>query len=58
MDWMTPFWSVIALLYQMTTNSAVNKNLTSVINNWNHSSKNLYTNKVIKAIFLHDQISY
>ena len=36
----TPFWSVIALLSD-DKNSAVNRNLTSVMNNWNHSSKSL-----------------
>ena len=49
-----PFWSVIALLSD-DNNSAVNRNLTSVMN-WNHSCKSLWTNKVI--IILHDQMSY
>ena len=35
------------LHYQMTTNNAVNRNLTCVINNWNNSSYYLWTNKVI-----------
>ena len=30
------------LYYQMTTTSAVNRNLASVINNWNDSSKCFY----------------
>ena len=43
--------------YQMTTNSAVNRNLVSVINDWNDSSKCFY--ELIKSyIFLHDQMSY
>ena len=33
--------------YQMTTNSAVNRKLAPVVNNWNNSSKCLRTNKVI-----------
>ena len=43
--------------HQMTTNSAVNRNLVSVINDWNDSSKCFY--ELIKScIFLHDQMSY
>ena len=33
------------MYYQMTTNSAANGNLTLVTNNWNNSSKCLWTNK-------------
>ena len=41
-----------SLYYQKTTNSAVNRNLGSVINNWNDPAKCfLWTSKVI----LHDQ---
>ena len=47
-----PFWSV-----QMTTNSAVNRNLTSVINNWNYSSKVYRLIKSYIFIFLHGQMS-
>ena len=39
------------LYYQMTTTSAVNRNLASVINNWNDSSKCFY--ELIKShVFL------
>ena len=46
------------LYYQMTaTNSALNRNLASVINNWNNSPLNVY--ELIKSyIILHDQMSY
>ena len=41
------------LYYQNITNSAVNRNLASVINNWNDSSKCFY--ELVKSyIFLHD----
>ena len=40
MDWCHLF-EVFLLYYQMTTNSAVNTNLTSVMNNLNYSSKGL-----------------
>ena len=43
-NWCMERWhlfEVILLYYQMTTNKAVNRNLTSVMNNWNHSSKSL-----------------
>ena len=53
---MTDVWSGETLL--MTTNSSVNRNLPSAINNWNCFSKSLLTKKVIKTIFLHDQMSY
>ena len=35
-------YKVSLLYYQKTTNSAVNRNLTSVINNLNDSSKSFY----------------
>ena len=47
-------YEVSLLYYQKTTNSAVNRNLASVINNWNDSSKSFY--ELVKSyIFLHDQ---
>ena len=42
---MTDVWSGETLL--MTTNSSVNRNLPSAINNWNCFSKSLLTKKVI-----------
>ena len=42
------------LYYQKTANRAVNRNLASVINNWNDSSKCFYE-LVESHIFLHDQ---
>ena len=35
----TTLYEVSNLYYQMTAKTAVNKNLASVINNWNNSSK-------------------
>ena len=47
-------YEVPLLYYQKTTNRAVNRNLASVINNWNDSSKCFY--ELVKSyIFLHDQ---
>ena len=44
----------VSLLYYQKTNSAVNRNLASVINNWNDSSNCFY--ELVKSyIFLHDQ---
>ena len=45
------------MYYQMTKNSAVNRNLTHVMNNWYSSSKCLWTkqNHISKSNFLHDQ---
>ena len=46
---MTLFWSVIA--FPSDDNKwCSNRNLASVINNWNNSSKCLWTSKVIQAI--------
>ena len=47
-------YEVSLLYYQKTTNSAVYRNLASVINNWNDSSKCFYT-LVTSYIFLHGQ---
>ena len=47
-------YEVSLLYYRKTTNSAVNRNLASVINNWNDSSKCFYE-LVESYIFLHDQ---
>ena len=44
----------VSLLHYQMTNSAVNKNLACVINDWNNSSYCLWTNKAIYN-FLHDQ---
>ena len=50
-------YEVSLLYYQKTTNSAVNRNLASVINNWNDSSKCFY--ELVKPyISLHGQMSY
>ena len=47
-------YEVSLLYYQKTTNSAGNRNLASVINDWNNSSKSFY--ELAKSyIFLHDQ---
>ena len=45
------------MYYQMAKNSAVNRNLTHVINNWYSSSACLWTrqNHISKSIFLYDQ---
>ena len=44
------------MYYQMTTNSAVHRNLIHVANNWNNSSKCSWTNKVTyQDQFLHAQ---
>ena len=48
------FYEVSLLYYQKAWKIAVNRNLASVINNWNDSSKWLY--ELVKSyIFLHDQ---
>ena len=47
-------YEVSLLSHQKTTNSAVNRNQPSVINNWNDSSKCFY--ELVKSYkFLHDQ---
>ena len=51
------FYEVSLLYYQKTTNCAENRNLASVINNWNDSSKCFYE-LIMSYLFLHDQISY
>ena len=47
------------MYYQMTKDSAVNKNLTHVINNWHRSSKYLWTkqNHISNSNFLHDELA-
>ena len=47
-------YDVSLLYYQKTANSVVNRNLASLINNWNDSSKCFYE-PVKSHIFLHDQ---
>ena len=47
-------YEVSLLYYQKTANSAGNRNLASVINDWNNSSKSFY--ELAKSyIFLYDQ---
>ena len=50
-------YEMSVLYYQKTANSAVNRNLASVINNWNDFSKCFY--ELLKSnILLQDQMSY
>ena len=49
--WDDESYGLSLLYYQVATNSAVNRNLAHVTNNWNNSSKCLWTNKVINHIY-------
>ena len=50
-------YEVSLLDHQKTANSAVNRNLASVIKNWNDSCKCFYE-LIMSYIFLPDQMSY
>ena len=49
-------YEVPLLYYQVTTNSAVNRTLACVINNWNSFSKCLWTNKVIHIFCMLNEV--
>ena len=56
MEEVLTLYKVSLLYYQMTTNSAVNRNLTSIIKNWNNCSECCH-GLIKSCIFLYDQLT-
>ena len=56
MEGVLTLYKVSLLYYQMTTNSAVNRNLTSIIKNWNNCSECCH-GLIKSCIFLYDQLT-